>query len=261
MSRNWMWIGLTAVLGAMIAVGIVAVKPSLDGGQAAAGGGPGTSPTSADAQMYDIRTDTLNQIIVIGEATVKIKPDTAVIQLGVTTVAPTAQEAMQNNANQMQQVIDKLKSIGITEDQMATSGISLFPESDGPKGPDDPGSITRYRATNQITVIVPDVSKAATVLDTAVAAGANSNGSVSFNVKDDSQYRVQAVEQAVKAARPKAEAAARALGVTIKGVKIVDESGFSSPVMPASGLGGGGATPIFPGQVSVTEQVRVVFTY
>jgi uncharacterized protein len=260
MFRNWKWIGLTAVLGAMIAVGIVAVKPSLNGGQAAAGDGSG-SATTANAQTSDVNTNTLSQIIVLGQATVQVKPDTAIVQLGVQTVAPTAQEAQSTNADQMQQVINKLKEIGITEDQMATSGISLFPESNGPKGPSDPGSITSYRASNQITVVLPDAAKAATVLDAAVGAGANSNANVSFIVKDDSQYRVQAIEQAVKAARPKAEAAARALGVTIKDVKIVDESGFSSPVMPASGLGGGGATPILPGEVSVTEQVRVVFTY
>jgi uncharacterized protein len=262
MSRNWKWIVSAAILGAIIAVGaeLAIWWPSVGGREAAAGDGSGSANTG-NAQMSDVNTNTLNQIIVMGQAAVKVTPDTAIIQLGVQTLAVTAQEAQTTNADQMQQVINKLKEIGVTEDQMATSGISLFPESDGPKGPNDPGSITRYRASNQITVVLPDVSKAAGVLDAAVGAGANSNGSVSFDVKDDSQYRVQAVEQAVKAARPKAEAAARALGVTLKGVKIVEESGFSSPVMPASGLGGGGATPIIPGQVSVAEQVRVVFTY
>ncbi len=263
MARNWKWIAITAVLGAVLAIGIVTIKPSLGGGEALAGDGGSSNSTTSAAQASDITTNTVNHINVIGQASIKVAPDTVMVNVGVQTVAKTAQEAQTNNNKQMDAVIAALKAMGITDSQMATTGISLFPESDPNINPDDPIAIVRYRASNQITVTSKDLTQAAPILDTAIGAGANSNGSVSFTVEDDSSFRTQAIEQAVKNSRPKAEAAARGLGVTIKDAIIVDETTTAGTfvVDTAQGLGGGGATPIIPGQITVTEIVKVVYTY
>ena len=44
---------------------------------------------------------------------VKSKPDIANLGAGVTTIAPTAVEAMRLNAQQMTSVVDRIKSLGI----------------------------------------------------------------------------------------------------------------------------------------------------
>lgn len=267
MNGKWAWIAVSAVLGAILAIGVISFKPDIGGdGAAMAGGGDKTGSVQAPSGFAGaVQTDVWNQIVVLSQGQVQAAPDTAMISLGVQTVAKTAQEAQVQNSQQMQAVIDKLKQLGLKDDQMFTSGISLYPEQDQFASPESAGAIARYRAMNQLTVTVPEISRAAEVLDAAVGAGANSTGNVSFTVKDDSKYRIQAIEEAVKAARPKAEAVARALGVTIKDVKVVEE-GQSGPIAfgaidQASGLGGGMKTPIMPGQVSVIETVRVIYTY
>lgn len=261
MNGRWKWMVASAVLGAIIAVGVFSVKPDIGGGRAAAGDGTGAV---ANALAGEAQTDLQNRIIVVSQGTVQVDPDTAMISIGVQTMAQSAQEAQSQNSAQMQQVIDKLKEIGVRDDQIFTSGLSLYPEGDPMAMPENAGMISRYRAMNQVTVTTQEVARAAEILDAAIGAGANSNGNVSFTVKDDAKYREQALEEAVKAARPKAEAVARALGVTIKNVSVVEQSqggpfGFG---LEQAGMGGAGSkTPILPGQVSVVETVRVIFTY
>ncbi|MCL5256809.1 MAG: SIMPL domain-containing protein [Chloroflexi bacterium] len=269
MNGKWVWVALSAVLGAILAIGVVNFNPNLGGhGPAIAGGGDSAAElqsSSSGGFAGDAQTTLENQIVVLSQGQVQVVPDTAMISLGVQTVATTAQEAQSQNTQQMQAVIDKLKALGVKDEQMLTSGVNLYPEQDQFTGPENAGDIVRYRAMNQVTVTIPEVGRAAEFLDAAIGAGANSTGSVSFTIKDDSQYRIQAIGEAVKAARPKAEAVAKALGVTIRDVKVVEE-GQSGPAAfgafdQSSGLGGGAKTPIMPGQLSVVETVRVIFTY
>src|SRR6266851_3851449 len=66
-------------------------------------------------------------ITVTGSADVKAVPDQAVVQLGVTTRASTAQAAMAMNNAAMNQVVAALKQLGIPDTNIQTSSVSLNP--------------------------------------------------------------------------------------------------------------------------------------
>ena len=61
---------------------------------------------------------------------VEIEPDMATISAGVTSEAPTAVEALRANSAEMRRVVDRIKSLGIAERDIQTSGISLNPRGD-----------------------------------------------------------------------------------------------------------------------------------
>ena len=87
-------------------------------------------PSTAD------RTVTVN-----GTATIKAKPDEAVVGLGVQTQANTAQGALSENATKMTALIAALMDKGIAKDDIATSYVSIYPTY-GNNGMD----ITGYQA-------------------------------------------------------------------------------------------------------------------
>ena len=57
--------------------------------------------------------------------TVQAEPDISEITAGVTTVAPTAVEAMRMNAERMNSVVDRLESLGIAERDIPVSYTHL----------------------------------------------------------------------------------------------------------------------------------------
>ncbi|HKY80348.1 MAG TPA: SIMPL domain-containing protein, partial [Sphingobium sp.] len=86
--------------------------------------------------------------------TVEAAPDQATVGTGVQTRAPTAAQAMRDNAAKMDKLIAALAKAGIAKADIQTSGINLnaqydYSNRDGqPAGPRFIG----YEATNQVNV-------------------------------------------------------------------------------------------------------------
>ncbi|MBW6517096.1 MAG: SIMPL domain-containing protein [ANME-2 cluster archaeon] len=213
----------------------------------------------------------VNTIIVGGTGTVSMSPDKAIVYLGVQTQAKDAQGAQQENAVKMEKIIKALKSAGISEDDMETSGYSIYPmrnyETPEP-------TITGYTVSNQLKVTVKDIDDVGDVIDVAVDAGANEVQGVSFTLSDKAQQdaREQALENAVKAARADADTLARALDVAIVAPLEITTSGgsiatpypMSYAVAEEMGYAGSAVrtpTPIQPGDVSVTAYVQVIYQF
>jgi uncharacterized protein YggE len=207
-------------------------------------------------------------ISVSGTGETQAKPDLAFVSVGVVTESPTAEQAQQENSAKMTAVIDAVKNLKIDAADIQTSALNLQPVySNSPRPSNGQPQIVGYRATSQIRVRVKDIAKTGSVLDESVKAGANTGGNVRFGIADDDELSKQALKNAVQDARGKADAMAAALGVTITGVHSISEGSLSMPVAmqesfradlaaaPAAG------TPVEPGELKITAQVRVVYTY
>jgi uncharacterized protein YggE len=193
---------------------------------------------------------------------VKIKPDMASLQLGVTTEAPTAQAAMQENALRMNAVIAAVRAAGIRAEDVQTSGLNLNPQYRYEQN--QPPQLTGYQASNMVTVAAHDLSKAGAVLDAAVKAGANQVHGISFTLADPTPAQNAAREAAVRALNAKAELYARATGLHI--VRLVSLSEGSAPPRPAyvaSEVRLAAApiapTPVAAGELTVRETVNGEF--
>lgn len=230
------YISAGVVLGAIVALTL----PSL----AQDTGSP--APTNAD------RTVTVS-----GTATIKAKPDEAVVSLGVQTEANTAQAALADNATKMTALIAALMDRGVAKDDIATSYVSIYPTY-GNNGMD----ITGYQAVNQIDVTIRDISKVGEVIDDAVKAGANLSNGITFKLSDENQGVNQALADAVANARSKAETLAGAGDAQLGQVVSIQEgsAGYTPPIYYgrdlAASSAGAASTPIqaptLETQVSVT---------
>jgi uncharacterized protein YggE len=203
------------------------------------------------------------EITVVADGEANARPDQAWISAGVEVTKPTAAEALAEANGATEAVLAKIDQLGISRTNVQTTGVSLYPMMDGGPRPQPNATptITGYRAGNHLTVLVGDMGKVGQVLDALVSAGATNVGGVRFGLKDDSALRMQALEDALKSARPKAEAMAKGLGLTAGEVLIVREEGAYAPPMPlAQGAGAkAGDVPIEGGQLSVHMRVQVTF--
>ncbi len=223
--------------------------------------GPLLATRPASAQ--DPATNPEHTITVGGTGIVKIAPDVADISVGVTITRPTVREARSVAASQMAAVIAALKKAGVADKDIQTSGLSLSPVYDYSNSGKAP-RITGYQVSNSVTATVRDLDTVSDVVDGAMKAGATDMGGITFRVDDPTAAQAQARTAAVKDARAKADALAKAAGVSIAGVATISEVSYTPPVpMPYMAAGGAKAadeaTPIQVGTNDVSVSVNVVF--
>lgn len=220
-----------------------------------------TDPVLADSAGSDAdqRAYTIN---VNGSGVVSAAPDVADIRLGVETVAADAEEAIADNTERMNQVMEAIMALGVEETDIQTVDYNMWVE-DVRNDEGLPTNEIRYHVVNQIRVHLRDLTKAGALLEDALAAGANTVSGISFSVDDVTELQAEARENAIANAREKAEALAAGLGVQVGDVRQVSE--YSSAPRPEpvaarmEGLGGGGEIPVSGGAFQVTVEVQVVF--
>ncbi len=228
------------------------ISAVLLGASALAGVG---APQLIRAESTDPKPGTIS---VAGTGTVTTEPDTATTTFGVITQGATAKEAMSRNSQEMAKVIEALKRAGIASKDLQTQYVSLDPRYDN-----QGREIRGYNATNSVSVTVRDLAQVGSVIDSAIAAGANNLSGPSLSREDRDKLYNDALEKAVADAKEKADVLARAAGVAVGPVQSVSENqqGVGGPMpMGYAMRAAGDATPIEAGTTQITASVRVVFT-
>jgi len=207
------------------------------------------APAREDAQV--------NVISVTGTGFAYAPPDVAYVSVTVLTESATATEAQQKNAVVMSNVIEALKKTGVSKDDMKTEQYSLQPKYDR-----DGQRIIGYECRNTLRVTWRKVDEVGVVLDTAVKAGANTVGSVTFGLSKQKAdtLTAQAIREAASDAEAKAQTLASALRLTIVGKVSVS---IGTPYVPQSRVFELKAEvpPIIPGELQVTVTVNVNYRF
>jgi len=196
-------------------------------------------------------------ITVTASGKVESVPDTAALEVGVETQASNAKDALAQNGDRLKRVLDALRKAGVDKDDLQTSQVSLWPEhtSEGT-------TITGYRATNTVSAKLA-VEKAGGAIDAAVEAGANVVSGPMLAVDERDAFYRDALKNAVKAGRAKAEAIADAAGVKVGRVTaVVESAGYEQPPMPYAAQARdavASSTPIEPGKQQIEATVTVTF--
>jgi len=203
-----------------------------------------------------------NIVAVSGQGTVSTAPDKATVSLGVNTTGATAEEALQANATQMDAVLKALAAAGMEDKDIQTQNmnVSKHIENRGTKQ-----EATNYVANQQLSVIIHDVTKVGSVIDSAVKAGVNDVGGIEFGLTDAATSKNAAFKEAVTVARTKAETLAAAAGASVGSVVRIDENSYdiqpqfaNYDMRMATGPAAAG-TAVSPGQVQTDVSVRVTY--
>jgi hypothetical protein len=217
--------------------------------------------TGVSAQDSNTRTITVN-----GSGSTSGDPDMATITLGVEQNSESIADAYSQVNETLDSVIQQLTEMGINENDIQTTDLSIFTENRPPtpmqqneSGMAEPQ--TSFRVMNRVTVIVRDLSMLEQVIDTAVSAGANNIFGLNFSIEDPSALEAEARVQALEEARTRAQQIADALNVELGAVQTVVEEGdsFVRPAAESAAMDGRGGAAIERGQLSVTVNVRVSY--
>jgi uncharacterized protein YggE len=248
-------------LGWMAIAGVAALAVGLLAGPVLAAA---TSPAPRYAAPVSASSDTPPEhtISVSGSGKVTVVPDMATVSLGVQIERNTAKAARQAAAESMTKVIAALKALGIDDEDIATSSISLQPVYDYSNNSSP--KVRGYQLQNAVTITIRDLDKVGDVLDDAVVSGATQVNGISFDVADRAASEAKAREAAVADARAKADTLAKGVGVQITGVSSMSET-VSTPIWYGREMAAGAqaapdaATPVMAGTTDVTISVQVVF--
>lgn len=175
---------------------------------------------SAPALAEDKSMDRLITVSATGYASAE--PDRARVSSGVTAEAATAREALSANSEAMKAVIAGLKESGVEAKDIQTSTFNVEPRYTHPKDGTAP-VMNGYRVSNQVEILVRDLSSLGELLDKLITLGANQMHSLSFEVSEAETLKDAARKEAVANARRRAELLAGAAGAEIGDVMTINE--------------------------------------
>ena len=206
-----------------------------------------------------------NTISVSGHGEASATPDIATFSFSVVSDKSTV-AAAQADATAKQNAVDSyLKSAGINDKDIQTSGYSVYPQYDYNNGTQ---TFRAYEVRQTTTVKVRDITKAGDVLAGVVGKGVTEVNGPSMTFDDPTKVQADARQKAIDDAKQKADVLAKQLGVSIVRVVSFSESGGGTPgpipyAVKAQAYGMGGAADssanISAGENKVTDDVSVTY--
>ncbi len=197
---------------------------------------------------------------------VTAKPDIAMTTMGVDSEGKTVGEAQDKNTKIMNDLIARLKDLGIEEKDIQTSNYNIYPQYDYLQ---DEGRVLRgYMVSQNVTVKIRDLENVNSVIALAGQVGATNVSGLSFTIDDMDVYINEARQDAMKKIGEKANILRNSLGVNFVSVVSYNEysnNGTPTPMYEAKSLayGMGGADSVSPsiesGSSEVDLNVNIVF--
>lgn len=212
-------------------------------------------PCTIDAALHN---SDVPYVQASGEATISVKPDQAVIDIGVITEATTSVAASAQNAAQTEAVVAELSRLLGDSKNVKTTTYTLRPKYDVRKN----NAITGYSATNIVEVKVDNLANVSKVIDASTQSGANAIQKLQFQLKNPGIVHAQALREAAEQAKTNAEAIAAGLGLKVLKVisaeELTPEDGFGMAKRAPNFMGRSvGETPVEVGTIDVDVHVIV----
>lgn len=200
-------------------------------------------------------------IAVTGTGAALSKPDRVRVSFGVEVRDGDPRRAMQRVSQASNKLAAALRKAGIADKDLQTGSVRLDAQYDyGRGGP----RLTGYLAGIEVSARSRDLAKTGDVIVAATEAGATRVDGIAFDLDEKNPARYAASADAIRDARAKAEAMAKAAGRTLGAVvSIGTPRQTATPETMRSAYDYAAkaavAPEIMPGQLSAGETVEVVF--
>ncbi|MEI6797709.1 MAG: SIMPL domain-containing protein [Pseudomonadota bacterium] len=203
--------------------------------------------------------EAIGTLTVTGAATLTSVPDQAILSLGVTTTGASAATAMAANSDAASAVMARLIAAHVAERDMQTTGLSVNPNW-VVNAAGNAQDIQGYTASTMLSVRIAALDTAGSILDAAIADGANTLNGLTFGLSDprpvEDEARKAAVADALARAQILAEAAGEHLGAI---VSITEGGGGQQPMPMLYKAAADRAVPLAAGEVGVSAEVTIVW--
>ncbi|MFM2374340.1 MAG: hypothetical protein RLZZ234_335 [Candidatus Parcubacteria bacterium] len=161
-------------------------------------------------------------ITAVGKGEIFAKPDIATFSFAVEAEAVDAAQAQEKSALAMNAIVEHLKTAGVEDKDVKTSGYALNPKYRYEQGvctqwgcPNGKQILEGYTVNQTVTVKVRDTAKAGDLISSVGTKGATNISGLSFTIDDDEKLKRDARELAIKDAKENAQKLADDLDVSI----------------------------------------------
>lgn len=161
-------------------------------------------------------------IEVIGYGSVSYSPDVLYISFVVEAIKQEATQAQEEVKDKCKKLVVGLIELGLTKENINTASYSLGAKYEWDK--DRNKTFIGFEAQNWMIVKTEEIELAGKILDIITSSGITEINDISFGLRDWEVYANQALTDAAKNARQKAEAIAKGLGLSIGSVLDVSSS-------------------------------------
>jgi hypothetical protein len=216
-----------------------------------------------------------NVISVSGEGEVFAVPDIAEISFSAHVEKKTVSEAQKEVTDTMNAALDFVKSSGIDEKDIKTTGYSAYPKYETEVGgpcstyycPPRKQVLSGYEVSHTVLVKVRDTDKVGAILEGLGNLKVTDISGPNFSIDDDNVLKAEARKKAIDDAKSKADVLAKDLGVKLVRITGFSESG-NYPIYYAKSatMGIGGAmdesapSPSIPtGENKITSNVTITY--
>jgi hypothetical protein len=212
-----------------------------------------TAGLSAEGDAQQERT-----VSVSATGSVVAEPDLAMISTGVVSEADTAREALSRNTATMAKVIDGLKALGISAQDIRTTSLNVEPRYRSAK--DQAPSIVGYQVVNQVRITARELKRLGEVLDQIVGLGVNQIGGIAFEVSKAEELRDEARKMAMANALRRARLYAASAGADVGAVLMISEDAPAPAPRPMARTSlAASDVPIEPGTQRLEVKVYVTW--
>jgi uncharacterized protein len=228
----------------VVALGAVALAMALGGGLTAMAAEPDKPPE---------RT-----VSVSATGSVAAEPDLATISIGVLSEAETAREALARNTATMVKVIEGLKALGISAQDIRTTAVNV--EARYRNAKEQAPALVGYQVTNQVRITARELKRLGEVLDQVVSLGVNQISGIAFEVSKAEELKDEARRTAMAHALRRARLYAASAGADVGQVLTISEdpAAVGPRPMARSSLAAGDL-PIEPGSQRLEVRIHVTW--
>ena len=222
------------------------------------------STASGDVSTINLNSQQ-NGIWVTGQGEVSVKPDIAIISLGIESEADSVATARNSAAAAMNDVMDTLSSNGIADKDIQTQYFNIQQVSTWDRETEK-NVVTGYRVTNTVTVTVRDIEKVGTIIDAVADAGGDLTriNNMNFSIDEPDEYYEEARKEAMLDAKNKAEELAKLANVDLGNATYISENSNYAPVTKSAMAVGydesaSYSTSISPGELDISLSIQVAY--
>lgn len=215
-------------------------------------------------------------ISVSGEGKTTVIPDIATVSFSVITDAAVVSDAQENATKKMNAAIAAVRSFGVEEKDIKTTGYNISPRYEYSKVivpctqwgcPPGKQVLTGYEVSQNVSIKIRKIADAGKILSKLGETGVSDISGLTFSVDKEDAAKDDARGKAITDAKTKAEILAKQLGVSLVRIVNFSESGnypiYYAKTMAADGLGGSPQSAPIPdipaGENTITSNVTITY--
>lgn len=172
--------------------------------------------------------DMRRTVSVSGEGTARAVPDEATVRFGIVTEADDAETAREQNAEAARNALNAAREL-VAEENIRLETLRLQPRYEYDRQGNGERRLIGYEAERTAVVEIDDLDVLPTLVARVVERGANRLEGIQYDLADRAPVRQQALQDAARDARDKAQVLAQSLGVSAGAVLQISEQSYNFP--------------------------------